>query len=87
MPDDEPYDPENLFKRASALSASFFFFNLLGPEYFQIDSLRFELCMTLSLYGAILRKRALEVLPTDLVQSAPLFPKKQLEFTHTWLMM
>ncbi|RVW65096.1 hypothetical protein CK203_034934 [Vitis vinifera] len=58
----------------SALSASSFF-NLLGPKYFQIDSLRFELCMTLFLYGAILRERALEVLPADLVQSATLFRK------------
>ena len=45
----------------SALSGSSFF-NLLGPKYFQIDSLRFELCMNLFLYGAILRERALEVL-------------------------
>ncbi|KAF3975416.1 hypothetical protein CMV_001347 [Castanea mollissima] len=57
---------------ASSLSSSSFF-NLRGPRFFQIDSLRFELGMTLFLYGAILRERALEVLPTDLVQSATLF--------------
>ncbi|XP_018823695.2 uncharacterized protein LOC108993285 isoform X2 [Juglans regia] len=57
---------------SSALSSSSFF-NLLGPKFFQIDNLRFELGMTLFLYGAILRERALEVLPTDLVQSATFF--------------
>ncbi|XP_057961702.1 uncharacterized protein LOC131153428 [Malania oleifera] len=59
---------------ASALCSSSFF-NILGPKFFQIDSLRFELNMTLFLYGAILRERALEVLPADLVQSATLFRK------------
>ncbi|KAG6620281.1 hypothetical protein I3842_Q072300 [Carya illinoinensis] len=48
---------------SSALSSSSFF-NLLGPKFFQIDNLRFELGMTLFLYGAILRERASEVLPT-----------------------
>ncbi|KAG6625808.1 hypothetical protein I3843_15G003700 [Carya illinoinensis] len=57
---------------SSALSSSSFF-NLLGPKFFQIDNLRFELGMTLFLYGAILRERASEVLPTDLVQSATFF--------------
>ncbi|KAK7259096.1 hypothetical protein RIF29_24692 [Crotalaria pallida] len=46
---------------SSALSSSSFF-NFSGPNFFQIDSLLFELGMTLFLYGAILRKRALEVL-------------------------
>lgn len=50
---------------ASSLSSSSFF-NLRGPRFFQIDSLRFELGMTLFLYGAILRERALEVLPTGM---------------------
>uniref|UniRef100_A0A5B7ASP1 BRO1 domain-containing protein n=1 Tax=Davidia involucrata TaxID=16924 RepID=A0A5B7ASP1_DAVIN len=58
----------------SALSSSSFF-NLKGPKFFQIDCLRFELGMTLFLYGAMLREWALEVVPTDLVQSATLFRK------------
>uniref|UniRef100_A0A2N9F1H6 BRO1 domain-containing protein n=1 Tax=Fagus sylvatica TaxID=28930 RepID=A0A2N9F1H6_FAGSY len=56
----------------SVLSSSSFF-NLMGPKFFQIDSLRFELGMALFLYGAFLQERALEVLPTDLVQSATFF--------------
>ncbi|KAB1221119.1 BRO1 domain-containing protein BROX [Morella rubra] len=56
----------------SALSSSTFF-NLMGPKFFQVDNLQFELGMTLFLYGAILRERALEVLSTDLVQSATFF--------------
>ena len=46
---------------SSAVSSSPFF-NFTGPKFFQIDDLRFELGMTLFLYGAILRDRALEVL-------------------------
>lgn len=57
----------------SALSSSSFFSR--GSKFFQIDNLQFELGMTLFLYGAILRERALEVLPEDLVQSATLFRK------------
>lgn len=57
---------------SSALSTSCFF-NFKGPKYFQIDDLRFELGMTLFLCGGILRERALEVLSTDLVQSATVF--------------
>jgi len=34
---------------------------LKGPRYFQVDDMRFELAMTLNLYGALLRERALEV--------------------------
>ncbi|XP_065880339.1 vacuolar-sorting protein BRO1 [Euphorbia lathyris] len=49
------------------------FFNLTGPKFAQIDNLRFELGMTLFLYGAILRERALEFLPADLKQSAFIF--------------
>lgn len=59
---------------ASSLSSSSFF-KIIGPKFFQIDSLHFELGMTLNLYGAILRKRALEVLSEDLVQSATIFRK------------
>ncbi|KAK9276233.1 hypothetical protein L1049_005764 [Liquidambar formosana] len=58
----------------SNLSSSSFF-DIISPRLFQIDCLRFELGMTLFLYGAILRERALEVLPADLVQSATLFRK------------
>ena len=47
----------------SALSSSSFF-RLGGSRYFQIDDLRFEIVMTLFLYGAILRERASEVLPS-----------------------
>lgn len=53
----------------SVLSSSSFF-QVMGPKFYQIDNLRFELGMTLFLYGAILRERALEVLPTDMVKSA-----------------
>lgn len=48
---------------ASALTSSSF---LKGPKYFQIDNLRFELGMTIFLYGAILRQRALELLPVGM---------------------
>ncbi|OAY47337.1 pH-response regulator protein palA/RIM20 isoform X2 [Manihot esculenta] len=54
---------------SSVLSSSSFF-NLTGPKFFQIDNLRFELGMALFLYGAVLRERALEFLPSDLKQSA-----------------
>ncbi|KAE9605672.1 hypothetical protein Lal_00024814 [Lupinus albus] len=54
---------------SSGLTSSSFF-NLSGLKFFQIDDLRFELGMTLFLYGGILRERALEVLSTDLVQSS-----------------
>ncbi|CAL0307992.1 unnamed protein product [Lupinus luteus] len=49
------------------------FFNLTGPKFFQIDNLRFELGMTLFLYGEILRERALELLSTDLILSPNFF--------------
>ncbi|CAJ1932282.1 unnamed protein product [Sphenostylis stenocarpa] len=57
---------------SSALSTSSFF-NFKGPKFFQIDNLRFELGMTLFLCGGIMRERALEVLPADLVRSATIF--------------
>ncbi|KAM0983632.1 pH-response regulator protein palA/RIM20 [Malus sylvestris] len=65
----------------SVLSSSSFF-NLKGSKYFQINNLQFELCLTLFLYGAILRERALEVLPADLVQSATLFREAAGVFHH-----
>lgn len=46
----------------SSLSPSSSFI-LRGAKFFQIDDLRFELVMTLFLFGAMLRNRALEVLP------------------------
>lgn len=57
----------------SAVVGSSPFLNLMGPKYYQVDNIRYELFMTLYLYGAILRERALEVMPVDLVQSATLF--------------
>lgn len=57
---------------SSALTTSSFF-KIKGPKFFQINNLRFELGMTLFLCGGILRERALEVLSTDLVQSATIF--------------
>ncbi|CAK9176222.1 unnamed protein product [Ilex paraguariensis] len=61
--------------RWSSALASSPFFNLMGPKFFQIDSLRFELGMALFLYGALLREWASEVLTEDMVQSATLFRK------------
>ncbi|KAI3497908.1 hypothetical protein L2E82_13884 [Cichorium intybus] len=58
----------------SPLSSSSFF-NLMGPRFFQIDNLHFELGMVLFFYGAMLREWASQVLMTDLVQSATLFRK------------
>ncbi|XP_048137401.1 uncharacterized protein LOC115756576 isoform X2 [Rhodamnia argentea] len=58
---------------ASALTGTLPFLNLMGPKYFQVNDIRFELGMNLFLYGAILRERAVEVMPEDLVQSATLF--------------
>nr|XP_043624625.1 uncharacterized protein LOC122596160 [Erigeron canadensis] len=51
------------------------FFNLMGPKFFQIDNLRFELGNVLFFYGAMLREWASQVLLTDLVQSMSLFRK------------
>ncbi|OMP06819.1 hypothetical protein COLO4_07880 [Corchorus olitorius] len=66
---------------SSALSSSSFF-NLRGPKLFQIDTLRYELGMILYLYAALLRERAIEVLPADLVQSAKLFREAAGVFQH-----
>ncbi|KAL7149317.1 hypothetical protein ABFS83_05G031400 [Erythranthe nasuta] len=46
-----------------------------GPKFYQINDVRFELVMTLYVYAALLRERALEILPSDLVQSRNLFRK------------
>ncbi|KAM7276354.1 hypothetical protein ACFE04_018220 [Oxalis oulophora] len=56
----------------SALSSSSFF-QIAGPKFYQIDNLQFERSMSLFLYGALLRDRAVEILPSDLVHSASLF--------------
>ncbi|OVA05238.1 BRO1 domain [Macleaya cordata] len=67
---------------SSALS-TFNLLNLTGNKFFRIDNLRFELGMTLFLYGAILRERASEVLLTgDLVQSSTLYRKAAGVYHH-----
>ncbi|KAF5751940.1 pH-response regulator protein palA/RIM20 isoform X2 [Tripterygium wilfordii] len=66
--------PELKIRWSSALGSSSLF-SLMGPKFFQIDNVRFELGMTLFFYGSILRERASEFLPSDLVQSAALFRK------------
>ncbi|XP_031387535.1 apoptosis-linked gene 2-interacting protein X 1 [Punica granatum] len=58
---------------SSALGSSLSLLNLMGAKYFQLNNIRFELGMTLFLYGAILRERACEISPVALVQSATLF--------------
>lgn len=50
-------------------------FHLNGPKFYQIKDLHFELGMTLFLYGAMLRERALQLISTDLVQSATILRK------------
>ncbi|KAJ4961297.1 hypothetical protein NE237_021207 [Protea cynaroides] len=65
----------NLKIRWSSILSTSSIFNLMGPKFYNIDSLHFELGMNLFLYGAILRERALEVLTEDLVQSATLYRK------------
>ncbi|KAE8657461.1 hypothetical protein F3Y22_tig00116995pilonHSYRG00144 [Hibiscus syriacus] len=68
--------------RWSSAIISSSFFNLRGPKFFQIDNLRYELGTTLYLYAALLRERAIEILPTDLVQSATLFREAAGVFQH-----
>lgn len=58
----------------STLSSSSIF-RITGPKFFQIDSLKYELGMTLFLYGMTLRERAFEVISEDLQQSASLLKK------------
>ncbi|CAK9207580.1 unnamed protein product [Sphagnum jensenii] len=55
---------------------------LTGPRYFRLDDLRFELAMVFFLYGGLLRELALEVLPTDMVESATLFRRAAGVFQH-----
>lgn len=50
---------------SSALTPSSFF-HLNGPKLYQMDSLHFELSMTLFVLGALLRDQALEVLSTGM---------------------
>ncbi|KAJ0669475.1 putative BRO1 domain superfamily protein [Helianthus annuus] len=38
--------------------------NIMGPKFFQVDSLRFELGLVLFFYGSLLRERASQVLDT-----------------------
>lgn len=55
---------------------------LKGPRYFQVDDMRFELGMTLNLYGALLRERALEAVCTDKVEAATLFRRASGVYMH-----
>ncbi|KAK6157698.1 hypothetical protein DH2020_011946 [Rehmannia glutinosa] len=61
--------------RWSSVLHSSSIFHLKGLKFYQVNDIHFELGMTLFLYGAMLRERALEVLSSDLVQSATLFRK------------
>ncbi|KAI3452998.1 hypothetical protein Pfo_009661 [Paulownia fortunei] len=65
----------NLKIRWSSVLTPSSIFHLQGPKFYQVDDMYFELGMTLFLYGALLCERALEVLSSDLVQSATLFRK------------
>ncbi|KAK4371105.1 hypothetical protein RND71_010580 [Anisodus tanguticus] len=58
------------------------FFHLTSPKFYQMDNLHFELAMTLFVRGALLRDRALEVLSTDLVQSASILRKAAGVYQH-----
>ncbi|KAL3369844.1 hypothetical protein AABB24_007065 [Solanum stoloniferum] len=58
------------------------FFHLSGPKLYQMDNLHFELGMTLFVLGALLRDQALEVLSTDLVQSATILRKAAGIYQH-----
>lgn len=57
-------------------------FHVKSPKYFQINYVQFELGMVLFLYGSLLREKALEILQTDLVQSAALFRKAAGVYQH-----
>ncbi|XP_010265230.1 PREDICTED: uncharacterized protein LOC104603022 isoform X2 [Nelumbo nucifera] len=70
-----------MIRWSSALCASPVF-SFMGPKFFRIDNLHFELSMTLFLYGALLRERASEVLKEDLVQSATLYRKAAGVYDH-----
>ncbi|GBG85160.1 hypothetical protein CBR_g39725 [Chara braunii] len=43
---------------------------LLGPKFFRIDDLRFELCMTMWVYAAFLREQAYDVVDDDLAAAS-----------------
>ncbi|CAM6091200.1 unnamed protein product [Calypogeia fissa] len=55
---------------------------LSGPKIFRVDDLRYELGMSLFLYAALLRERALEVLPTDMTESATYFRRASGVYQH-----
>ncbi|XP_039123200.1 uncharacterized protein LOC120259822 [Dioscorea cayenensis subsp. rotundata] len=59
---------------SSPLSASCIM-RIGSPKFYSIDNLRFELGMSLFLYGATLRERAFETLLTDLKETSTLFRK------------
>ena len=58
------------------------FFQLNGPKLYQMDNLHSEHAMTLFVLGALFRDRALEVLSTDLVQSASFLRKAAGVYHH-----
>ncbi|XP_056696592.1 uncharacterized protein [Spinacia oleracea] len=58
---------------SSTLSSLRFRFG--GPKFFQINSLNYELGMSLFLYGVTIRERAFEILSEDMQQSASLLRK------------
>ncbi|XP_011077201.1 BRO1 domain-containing protein BROX [Sesamum indicum] len=65
----------NLRIRWSSVLNSSSIFHIKGPKFYQVNNIYFELGMILFLYGSMLREQALEVLSSDLVQSATLFRK------------
>ncbi|KAL0396821.1 UNVERIFIED_CONTAM: hypothetical protein Scaly_0130500 [Sesamum calycinum] len=65
----------NLRIRWSSVLTSSSMFHIKGPKFYQVNDIYFELGMILFLYGAMLHERALEVLSSDIVQSAALFRK------------
>ncbi|XP_021910132.1 uncharacterized protein LOC110823936 isoform X1 [Carica papaya] len=75
------YTSELKIRWSSALNSSSFF-NFGGPKFYQINNLQFELFMTLFLYAAKLRQRSVEILATDLVQSATLYREAAGIFNH-----
>lgn len=65
--DDDPWViswTKNLKIRWTSPLSSSPVFRLMGPKFFQIDNLRFELGTVLFFYGAMLREWAIEVLET-----------------------
>lgn len=65
--DSQPKTPKNNWMSdikiqwSSAMTTSCYI-KIGGPKFFRIDNLRFELGMSLFLYGAVLRERAFETL-------------------------